>query len=145
MASMDTAQVLEFLSAGTRTGKLAWVGSDGHPHVAPIWFVVDGDSDEFTLVLNTGEQTAKGRAMRRDPRVGFVVDDDTPPFSFVKINGTAELSDDIDEVRRWATEIGGRYMGADRAEEFGARNGVPGELLVRIRPTKIIAEADLAD
>ena len=36
-------------------------------------------------------------------------------------------------------------MGADRAEEFGRRNGVPGELLVRLRPTRVIAEAEIAD
>jgi hypothetical protein len=30
-------------------------------------------------------------------------------------------------------------MGADRAEEFGRRNGVPGELVVRLRPSKIVA------
>ena len=45
---------------------------------------------------------------------------------------------------RWATAIGGRYMGADRAEEFGARNGVPGEFLVRARITKVVAERDIA-
>jgi hypothetical protein len=36
-------------------------------------------------------------------------------------------------------------MGESRAEEFGARNGVPGELLVRVRPTKIIAHAGETD
>jgi len=36
-------------------------------------------------------------------------------------------------------------MGADRADEFGARNGVPGEMLVRIRPTRVVARADIAD
>ena len=50
---------------------------------------------------------------------------------------------DPDELLRTATAIGGRYMGADRAEEFGRRNGVPGELVVRIRPTKVIAELDM--
>ena len=34
-------------------------------------------------------------------------------------------------------------MGAERAEEFGRRNGVPGELLVRLRPTKVIAVMDM--
>ena len=48
------------------------------------------------------------------------------------------------QVRTRATAIGRRYMGADRAEEFGARNGVPGELLVRLRPDKVIAVRDLA-
>jgi hypothetical protein len=36
-------------------------------------------------------------------------------------------------------------MGEDRAEEFGRRNGVPGELLVRITPTRVIGERDIAD
>ena len=48
-------------------------------------------------------------------------------------------------MRRWATEIGGRYMGADRAEEYGARNGVAGELLVRLRPSNVVSAFELAD
>ena len=36
-----------------------------------------------------------------------------------------------------ATRTGARYMGADRADEFGRRNAVPGELAVRVRPTKV--------
>jgi hypothetical protein len=35
-------------------------------------------------------------------------------------------------------------MGAERADEFGKRNGVPGELVVRIKPTKVIADFDKA-
>jgi hypothetical protein len=33
-------------------------------------------------------------------------------------------------------------MGAERAEEFGKRNGVPGELVVRLRPVKVLAAFD---
>ncbi len=73
------------------------------------------------------------------------MDDERPPFSFVVLEGTVELSHDVEEVRRWATVIGGRYMGPDRAEEYGARNGVPGELLARLRPSRVVSEADLAD
>jgi len=83
--------------------------------------------------------------LRRDPRVSLCFDDETPPFSFVIVQGVATLSDDLDEVARWAAIIGGRYMGADRAGEYGRRNGVPGELLVRVTPTKIISARDLAD
>jgi len=36
-------------------------------------------------------------------------------------------------------------MGAERAEEFGRRNALPGELLVRAVPTKIIAKARISD
>jgi PPOX class probable F420-dependent enzyme len=140
MAKMTPAQWREFVMAGTRTGKLAVTRPDGRPHVTPIWFVLDGDD----VILNTGEASVKGRALRRDPRVSLCVDDQQPPFSFVVIEGEATLSEDLSELRRWAAVIGGRYMGADRAAEFGARNGVPGELLVRIRPSRVIAERDIA-
>jgi PPOX class probable F420-dependent enzyme len=141
MASLSDDRVRDFLSEGTRTGKIAWVAANGAPHVAPIWFVIDGDD----LVFNTGAETGKGRALAREGRASLVVDDQTPPYSFVKVDGTISLSDDLDEVRRLAALIGGRYMGADRAEEFGERNGVPGELLVRLHPTNVTAAFDLAD
>jgi PPOX class probable F420-dependent enzyme len=131
----------EFVSHGTRTGKLSTVRADGSPHVAPIWFVLDGDD----LVFNTGKETVKGRNLARDGRVALCVDDDRPPFAFVVLQGRARLSEDLDEVRHWAGRIGARYMGEERAEEFGARNGVPGELLVRVRIDRVLAERDLAD
>jgi PPOX class probable F420-dependent enzyme len=87
----------------------------------------------------------KGRNLRRDPRAALCVDDERPPFAFAIIEGTVELSEDVDELRHWGAVIGGRYMGADQAEAYGARNGVPGELLVRLRPTKTTSAADIAE
>ncbi|KAA6212602.1 PPOX class F420-dependent oxidoreductase [Streptomyces albofaciens JCM 4342] len=130
-----------FLSEGTRTGKLSTVRADGSPHIAPVWFLLDGDD----LVFNTGADTVKGRNLARDGRVALCVDDDRPPFGFVIVEGRAETSDDLPEVRAWATRIAARYMGQERAEEYGARNGVPGELLVRVRIGKVVAVAELAD
>lgn len=96
-------------------------------------------------MFNTGRDTAKGRALVRDPRVVLVVDDEHPPFSFVQVQGTASISDDDPDLLPIATRIAARYMGPERAEEFGRRNGVPGELVVRITPTKVIAAFDVAD
>ncbi|MDF3299400.1 PPOX class F420-dependent oxidoreductase [Streptomyces tropicalis] len=130
-----------FVSHGTRTAKLSTVRADGSPHIAPVWFLLDGDE----VVFNTGKDTVKGRNLARDGRVSLCVDDDRPPFTFVVLQGRALLSEDLEEVRGWATRIAGRYMGEDRAEEFGARNGVPGELLVRVAIDKVVALKDLAD
>jgi PPOX class probable F420-dependent enzyme len=138
---MTADETTTFLTTGTRTGKLAWVGRDGRPHVAPIWFVLDGDD----LIFNTHESSGKAKALRREGRASLVVDDQAPPYSFVKIDGTISFDDDPGTVRRVATEIGGRYMGDDRAEEYGARNGVPGELVVRLTPTRVVAQADISD
>ncbi len=138
---MTDEQWRAFVSHGTRTAKLSTVRANGSPHIAPIWFLLDGDD----LVFNTGKDTVKGRNLARDGRVALCVDDDRPPFGFVVLQGHAELIEDIEQVRHWATRLGGRYMGEDRAEEFGRRNGVPGELLVRVRIDKVLAQDAVAD
>jgi PPOX class probable F420-dependent enzyme len=139
VASVKDPKISAFLSAGTRTGKLAYTGTDGRPLVAPIWFIVEDD----VLIFNTGKGTAKGRALARDPRATLCVDLEEPPYGFVQVQGDAELSEDPGELLRTATAIAARYMGQDRAEEFGKRNGVPGELVVRLRPTKVLAALDM--
>jgi len=139
VASIGDPEVRDFLSHGTRTGKLSWLSASGRPLVAPVWFVVDGDG----LVFNTGQDTAKGRALARDPRVSLCVDLEQPPYAFVQVQCEAELSEDPAELLRTATAIAARYMGAARAGEFGQRNAVPGELVVRLRPAKVLANFDI--
>lgn len=138
---MTEEEYRNFLLEGARTAILATVRADGRPHVAPIWFDLDGD----TIVFTTGESTVKGRNMSRDPRVSLCVDEDDPPFHFVVIEGTAELTADDPDLLYWATRLGGRYMGAERAEEYGRRNAVEGELLVRVTPQKILAYKNISD
>jgi PPOX class probable F420-dependent enzyme len=135
VTSITDPEVAAFLADGTRTGKLAWTTADGRALVAPIWFVVEDGS----LVFNTGKDTAKGRALARDPRATLCVDLEEPPYGFVQVQGAVELSEDPGELVRTATAIAGRYMGEDKAEEFGKRNGGSGELVVRLRPAKVIA------
>jgi PPOX class probable F420-dependent enzyme len=130
-----------FVSEGTRTAKLSTVRADGSPHIAPVWFVLDGGD----ILFNTGKDTVKGRNLARDGRVALCVDDERPPFSFVTVQGRVELSEDPAELLDSATRIGSRYMGEERGEEFGRRNAVPGELLVRVRVEKVVAMGDVAD
>ncbi len=85
-----------FLLEGTRTGKVAWVSPKGNVHVAPVWFVLDGDDILFT----THEDSAKGKAFTERTRLSMVVDDQAPPYSYVKVDGTVSLSTDLDELSR---------------------------------------------
>jgi len=141
MPRMSEQECLAFVTAAAHTAKLATVKANGAPHVAPVW--VDVDAGE--IVTMTREGSLKHKALTRDPRVALCFDDERPPFAWVLIEGEATLSDDLDQLRYWATRIGGRYMGADRADEYGVRNGVPAEILIRIRPTKIAGETGVAD
>jgi PPOX class probable F420-dependent enzyme len=140
MADLSDPDIRAFLSEGTRTGKVGWTAKDGRPLVAPIWFLVEDDA----IVFTTNAATAKGRALARDPRAVLCVDLQEPPYAFVQVQGSVTLSEDPDELLRAATALGGRYMGADRAEEFGARNAVPGELVVRLHPSKVVSDLDVS-
>jgi hypothetical protein len=138
---MSGDELDRFLSAGTRTGKLATVRADGSPHVAPIWFILDGED----LVFMTGAETVKGRAMLRDPRVALSVDDEQPPFAFAIIEGTVSISRDLGEMLPLSVAIARRYMGDEDADQYGRRNAVDGELLLRLRRGRVTAMADIAD
>jgi PPOX class probable F420-dependent enzyme len=139
---MDEAEIRAFLTFETRTGKLAVTRLDGSPIVVPIWFGVD---DDDTLLFTTWGDSIKGKSLRRDGRVSLCVDSDQPPYAYVRVDGTTAIVDDAELLRTWATRIAGRYMGAALAEQYGERNGVPGELLVRITPTRIVAQAGIAE
>ena len=142
MRRMDEAEIRAFLTFETRTGKLAVTRLDGSPMVVPVWFAVD---DDGTLLFTTWGESIKGKSIRRDGRVSLCVDSDQPPYAYVRVDGTTTILDDAELLRTWATRIGARYMGAALAEQYGERNGVPGELLVRITPTRIVAQAGIAE
>ena len=135
MASIRDPEVQAFLTEGTRTAKFAYLSPAGLPLVVPVWFLVEGED----LIFNTGKDTIKGQYLARDRHVTLCVDLEKEPYGFVQVQGRAELSDDPGELLRTAAAIAARYVGPDRAEEFGQRNGVPGELVVRVRPAKVLA------
>jgi PPOX class probable F420-dependent enzyme len=144
MASMTAEDTWDFLMAGTRTGHLATVRADGRPHVKPVWFELSGRPGDFEVLFTTAAGTVAGCNLIRDGRVMISVDDPVPPFSFVNVEGTAVLSEDPAELLAVATRLGARYMGPARAAEYGARNAVPGELIVRVSPLRVLAQRDIA-
>ncbi|HEY7079839.1 MAG TPA: PPOX class F420-dependent oxidoreductase [Nitrososphaeraceae archaeon] len=139
---MSRDEIKDFLLQGTFTGKLGTINKDGTPHVVPIWYTVDAEDN---IIFNTSDKSVKAKNIRRDNRVRLCVDDQTPLFSFVTINGIAEIiSNEPSEVYKWAKIIAARYMGYNKSEEFGRRNSAEGELLVKIKPIRVIGEKNIA-
>lgn len=141
MRKMTEQQWRAFVTHGTRTGKLSTVRADGSPHVTPVWFLLDGDD----IVLTTEKNGVKGRNLARDGRFALCVDEDRPPYAFVLLQGRVTISEDPEHMVRWGGLLGARYMGDDRTEEYAARNGGPGNLLVQGHIDKVIAFAGIAD
>jgi PPOX class probable F420-dependent enzyme len=141
MAKMTREEAIDFLSAGTHTGKLATASSVGAPHVAPIWFVLD----DGELVFTTRATSVKGRHLRANPRAALTVDNEAFPFDFVAVRGPVTLSSDPDDLLRWATRIAERYVPEGRAEEYGRLNGTEDDLLCRLKPERISGMTDVSD
>ena len=148
MTEMSKAEIGRFLMQGTFTGKLGTIKKDGSSHVVPFWFVLDNRNSRGQIgdiILTTGDTSVKAQNIQRDNRVSICVDDQMPPFSFVTIFGSAKIQPyKQKEVLKWATKIAERYMGKNNAEAYGKRNSEEGLVLVRIKPTRIIAEKDIA-
>jgi PPOX class probable F420-dependent enzyme len=143
MWTLSHEEWIAFANEGTRTGKLATTRADGRPHVTPIWFLVDEAGEH--VYFNTGTNSLKGKALRRDPRFAVCVDLPEPPYSFVLLECEATLSEDVAAMLPWSIRLGARYMGAERGEEFGRRNATAGEYLVRGRIVKVTALGGIAD
>lgn len=157
MADMSKKEIRKFLMQGTFTGKLSTVKKDGSSHIVPVWFVLDGGkkkkkksatarrAKDDDIIFTTNGTSVKAKNIQRDSRVSICVDDQTPPFSFVVVYGTAKIHRYKQrELFRFATRIAQRYMGREKAELYGRRNSTEGEVLVRMKPTRIIAQKDIA-
>ena len=142
MFVMEEDEWKSFIMAGTRTGKLATTKPNGDPHVVPIWFVMDGKD----IVFSSGETTVKTKNLKLRPRASLCVDSEVFPFAFVMLECDAKIEYlTPDELPPYTTAFGKRYVGADRAEEYGLRNGIAGEVLIRLRPTKVIPWGGMSD
>ena len=142
MSTMTKDEIRTFLLQGTLTGKLGTINKNGTPHVVPVWYTVD---EKDNIIFNTGGESVKAKNIRRDNRVRLCVDDQTPLFSFVLIDGIAQIERvETGEVYKWAKIIAARYMGNDKSEEYGKRNSGEGEVLVKIKPVKIFGQKDTA-
>jgi PPOX class probable F420-dependent enzyme len=142
MPEMTKDEIRSFLLQGTFTGKLGTISKNGTPHIVPIWFTLD---DEDNILFTTSDTSVKAKNIRRDNRVRLCVDDQVPLFSFVTIDGIAEIiSNEPTKVFKLAKIIAARYMGNDKAEEYGKRNSSEGELLIKIKSIRIIGQKDIA-
>ena len=84
--------------AASRVARLATTGPDGHPHLAPIVFALEGD----TLYTAVDAKPKRSRVLRRienarrDPRVAVLVDhydDDWSELWWVRLDGIARVLD----------------------------------------------------
>jgi len=138
---MTRQEAIDFISVGSRTGKLATASPSGRPHVAPVWFVVDGND----LVFTTSEGTVKGRNLRTNPYAAVTVDVSEYPYAFAVVRGSVTVELQAPDLLAWTTRIAERYVparlalpaaaeGQDRREHDREPKGAGGHACRRLGP-----------
>ncbi len=113
-----------------RVGTLGTTNQDGSPLLTPIWYTRDGD--DIWLVI--GPQSPKARNIRRDPRVMFVVLDESG-YTYVTIQGRAILESGEQGAKPRAMAI--RYLGEQAGARFAERDYIKVEIVCRITPEQV--------
>ena len=107
----DDAQVERFLRE-PHLADLVTLMPDGSPHVAPVWYDFDGES--YTVLAEP--TTVKVRNILADPRVAMSIASRQTPYSYVLVQGTAEVTEgDTDPL---LFELAYRYMGKTEGHEY---------------------------
>ena len=138
---MSDKEILAYIDEKPRTAHIATVRDDGRPHVSVIWIVRDDDE----IVFTTWHTSVKGRNLSRTGQASLSLDGMSGGSTYVAIEGKVTIDPDPAQSQLWATKLGGKYMGEDRAEEFGKRNGVPGEVVCRLRPSRMSGMRGITD
>jgi PPOX class probable F420-dependent enzyme len=148
MARKDVTMTREemhgFLTAN-RILEVATIGADGWPHLAPMWYVMDGPN----VVFRSFTKSQKIVNLHRDPNLTVLVEtgDAYSQLRGVMIKGTARLVSDQDYVLSVYGQLAAKYpmvndtpmnLDAEALENafgrFAAKNTA-----VIVEPVKIIS------
>jgi len=128
---MSVAEREEFL-AGVRVGVLsAGAGESGRTLAVPVWYSYQPGG---LLTVLTGRRSRKAAAIRAAGRFALCVQDDSPPYRYVSVEGPVVGEEELDPAERRA--MARRYLGAAGGDRYIADNPDPGgkNVAFRMRP-----------
>ena len=128
---MSAAEREEFL-AGVHVGVLsAAVGKTGQTLAVPVWYSYQPGG---LLTVLTGRRSRKAAAVRAAGLFGVCVQDDSPPYRYVSVEGPVVSEEELDPVERLA--MARRYLGPAGGDRYVTDNPDPQRenVAFRMRP-----------
>ena len=136
MSTTMTREEREAFLSEARIGILSVDNDARGPLSIPIWYAYTPGED---LWITTGVNTRKGRLLRKAKRIGFCVQDETPPYRYVSMEGPITIEDaHPDSVLEETRKLAHRYLGAEAGDAYVAAQRDfferSGPIVVRLRP-----------
>src|SRR6202161_4764571 len=128
---MSAAEREEFL-AGVHVGVLsAVVGTAGQTLAVPVWYSYQPGG---LLTVLTGRRSRKAAALRAAGRFSLCVQDDSPPYRYVSVEGPVVGEEELDPAERLA--MARPSPGDACGDRYVADNPDPGRenMAFRMRP-----------
>jgi hypothetical protein len=110
--------------------RLAYVWTDGTPRVIPIWFHWNGRD----FIMASPPKAPKLKALAKNPKVSFTIDDSTFPHKVLLVRGTARLEPLQGIVPEYAAAAE-RYFGPEQGQAWVKHLGTLISSMVRITIT----------
>lgn len=125
---MTTEQREEFL-ADLHVGILSIQRDGKGPLALPIWYRYDNGQ----VVIHMGRDSVKAKLLRRHGRASLTVQDETPPYRYVMVEGPVAVAHEDEDI----TEMAVRYLGDELGRRYAADNPVTDESVVaRLTPER---------
>jgi PPOX class probable F420-dependent enzyme len=113
------------LLKGKNFGVVATVGADGRPQTSVVWVDTDGEN----VVFNTTNARAKGRNLRKNPRVSISILDHEDPYRYLEVEGDATL--DENGAGEHINDLSLKYEGRDFRTPTN-------RVIVRVKPDRVL-------
>jgi PPOX class probable F420-dependent enzyme len=123
LAELTDAQIA--LLRDQNFGVVATLKPDGSPQTSVVWIDTDGEH----VIFNTRNDRAKGKHLRRDPRVSVTVFDADRAYRYFEVEGTAEL--EVEGANEHIHELSRKY---NDGEDFHTPEN---RVIVKVTPRRI--------
>ncbi len=133
MTQMTQTEKETFL-ADLHVGVLGLNDGDRGPLVVPIWYDYTPGGE---LWMITGAQSRKGKLLAAGSRVGFTAQNETPPYTYVTVEGV--VSDIRPTQADTLLAMAVRYLGEEQGQAYAAGSTLEGQVTVRVQPTRWLA------
>jgi PPOX class probable F420-dependent enzyme len=122
----------EAFLAALHVGILGISAPNRAPVLVPVWYSYEPGGD---ILFITNKDAKKVNLLRQEGRFTLCVQDESPPYKYVSVEGPIISMGDADHERE-LTPIARRYLGKERGDEYVDETAGDKEILVRMRPAK---------